>query len=128
MKLITLSSLFLVLALSACSQNIKTDSKAEENYAKSLLRSALSEKGTHNLVDKKTIIIKDSSMATAIAEPILFNIYKKENIIAQRPYQIHNIDNYWILQGTLKEGYKGGCFLIIIDSRTCEIIQITHGK
>jgi hypothetical protein len=30
--------------------------------------------------------------------------------------------------GTLPTGYLGGTFLIIIDSRNCQILKLIHGK
>ena len=59
---------------------------------------------------------------------MLFSIYGKDNIIKQSPYEIYFIDNYWVIGGTLPKEYLGGTFLIIIDSRNCKIIRITHGK
>jgi len=88
----------------------------------------LSGKSQHNIIDNKTIIIKDSSTAINVAEPILFSIYGKNNITEQRPYEIYFIDNYWVLTGTLPKGSAGGTFLIIIDSRNSKVLRITHGK
>lgn len=92
------------------------------------LKSALNDKTQHNVVNSKTIIIKDSLTATSVAEPILFGIYGKSKITTQRPYEIYHIKNYWVLTGTLKKGWTGGTFLIIIDDRNSKIIKITHGK
>lgn len=99
-----------------------------EFYAEQELKSALSDKSQHNLIDNKTSIIKDSLTIINIVESILFSIYGEDNIINQRPYEIYKIDSYWILTGTLSNGKVGGTFLIIIDSRDCKIIRITHGK
>jgi len=97
-------------------------------HAKEELSEALNTKGIHNVVDNKSAIIKDSLTAINVAEPILFSIYGRENIIKQKPYEIYNIDNHWILTGTLPEGFMGGTFLIIIDDRNSRVIRITHGK
>ncbi|HNI44451.1 MAG TPA: YbbC/YhhH family protein, partial [Chitinophagales bacterium] len=78
--------------------------------------------------DNKTAIIKDSLTAINVAEPILFSIYGKDNITKQRPYEVYFKDNYWLITGTLPSGWKGGTFLIIIDSRDCKVIRISHGK
>lgn len=96
------------------------------DHAKHELQEALQDNG-HNLVNGKDIIIKDSVTAIGVAEPILFGIYTKENIIKQRPYEIHHIDNYWVINGILKYDV-GGTFLCIIDERTGEVLRITHGK
>ena len=99
-----------------------------KSNAEKELKTALSEKTQHNFIDNKTAIIKDSVTAISVVEPILFSIYGKDNITKQRPYEIYFIDNYWVIEGTLPQEYKGGTFLIIIDSRDCKIIKITHGK
>ena len=99
-----------------------------KSYAEQELKSALADKSQHNVIDSKTIIIKDSETAISIAEPILFSIYGKDNITKQQPYENYFIDNYWVISGTLPKKYLGGTFLIIIDARDCKIVRITHGK
>ncbi|KAF2508281.1 YbbC/YhhH family protein [Flavobacterium foetidum] len=116
----------LLATLSSCAQNKRLILGKE--YAKEELKNALSKKPQHNVVNNKEIIIKDSITATKIAEPILYNIYGKENIEKQRPYEIYLLENYWVISGTLPENYLGGTFLIIIDARNSQIIKITHGK
>ena len=96
--------------------------------ANSELEATLKDSHTNNVINNKTVIIKDSTTAVAIAEPILFGIYGKKNIIKQKPYEIHHIDNYWVLAGTLPKGWKGGTFLIILDDRNCRVLKIIHGK
>lgn len=97
------------------------------DHAKQELQEAL-QNNSHNLVNGKNIIIKDTLTAISVAEPILFGIYTKENIIKQRPYEIHHIDNYWVINGTLQTGFRGGTFVCIIDDRTGTILRITHSK
>ncbi|MFL9838816.1 NTF2 fold immunity protein [Flavobacterium sp. ST-75] len=97
------------------------------DHAKQELQEALND-NNHNVVNGKNIIIKDSITAIGVAEPILFGLYTKENIIKQHPYEIHHIDNYWVINGTLQTGFRGGTFLCIIDDRTGKILRITHGK
>lgn len=89
---------------------------------------ALSDSAVHNMVNSQSILIKDKEMALAIAEPILFDIYGKANILQQKPYEVQYVEVYWVISGTLKEGWRGGTFLIIIDSRNGQILRITHGK
>ncbi|WP_330443664.1 NTF2 fold immunity protein [Flavobacterium sp. C4GT6] len=97
------------------------------DHAKQELQEALQDNG-HNIVNGKDVIIKDTVTAIDVAESILFEIYTKDNIIKQRPYEIHHIDNYWVINGTLQKGFRGGTFLCIIDDRTGEVLKITHGK
>ncbi|PIF29640.1 NTF2 fold immunity protein of polymorphic toxin system component [Flavobacterium sp. 9] len=116
----------LLVTLGSCAQN-KRLVLGEEN-AKQELKEALTKKVQHNVIDYKKLIIKDSLTAIKIAEPILFDIYGKENIEQQKPYENYLLENYWVISGTLPEDYKGGTFLIIIDARNSQVIKITHGK
>ncbi len=99
-----------------------------KSHAEQELKLALNDSISHNLIDNTSVIIKDSLTAINIAESILFDIYGKRIITKQRPYETYFIDNYWIITGTLPKGWKGGTFLIIIDSRNNKILRITHGK
>ena len=126
-KIIFFSTLF-IFTLTACGQTQDNRIILGKSYAEQELKSVLAGKSQHNLIDNKTVIIKDSSTAINVAEPILFSIYGKANITKQRPYEVYFIDNYWVLTGTLPKGWIGGTFLIIIDSRNSKILRITHGK
>ena len=118
----------LTFTLTACAQTKGNRTILGKLYAAQELKSALTDKSQHNVIDNKTVIIKDSLTAIEVAEPILFSIYGKDNIIKQRPYETYFIDSYWVICGTLPKEYLGGTFLLIIDSRDCKIIRITHGK
>ncbi|WP_290858601.1 NTF2 fold immunity protein [Flavobacterium sp.] len=109
------------------SQNLNNQKNNNRIIAENELEIALSKKSVNNFSQKETII-KDSLSAISIAETILFNIFDKTSILEQKPYDIHHINNYWIISGILPKGYKGGTFLIIIDDRNSEVIRITHGK
>ncbi|MFT3705542.1 MAG: NTF2 fold immunity protein [Agriterribacter sp.] len=119
---------FLTFTLTACGQTNAGRIILGKSYAEQALKSVLAHKPQHNVIDNKTIIIKDSVTAVNIAEPILFCIYGKDNITRQRPYEVYFIDNYWVIMGTIPEMFLGGTFLIILDARDCRIIRITHGK
>ncbi len=118
----------LTFAMAACGQTKNDRIILGKSFAEQELKSALTDKSRHNVIDNKTVIIKDSLMAINLVEPILFSIYGKDNITKQRPYEIYFIDNYWLITGTLPKEYVGGTFLIIVDSRDSRIIKITHGK
>lgn len=130
MKMIKALNLLILLAftLAACGQPNNNRTILGKSYAERELQSALADKSQHNVIDSKTVIIKDSITALSIVEPILYSIYGKDNIVKQRPYEIYFIDNYWLIIGTLPKETLGGTFLIIIDSRDCRIIKVTHGK
>ena len=118
----------LTFTLTACGQTKGDRTILGKAYAEQELKSSLADKSKHNVIDNKTAIIKDSLTAINVAEPILFSIYGKDNITKQRPYEVYFKDNYWLITGTLPSGWKGGTFLIIIDSRDCKVIRISHGK
>jgi hypothetical protein len=82
---------------------------------------------TSNLFNGKVLLETKDELIT-FAEPFLFKIYGKQNILKQRPYEIYLFNEYWIMMGTLPKGYVGGTFTIAVNRKTCEIIGITHGK
>lgn len=120
--------IFLIFILVACKQS--KNNKNIEGRANAIqeLKSSLTDTLQHNVIDDKQIIIKDSLTAISIAEPILYSIYGKDNIIKQRPYDVYLIDYFWVIKGTLSQESLGGVFLIILDSRNARIIRITHEK
>lgn len=91
----------LTFTLTACGQTKGDRTILGKSYAEQELKSALTDKLHHNVIDNKTAIINDSLTAISIAEPILFSIYGKNNITEQRPYEIYFRDNYWVITGTL---------------------------
>ncbi|MBB4036290.1 hypothetical protein GGR21_002192 [Dysgonomonas hofstadii] len=132
MKTIFLFMLLLV-TLNCCSQNKKDNTERllfGREHAEKELRESLSDSLIHNVIGKDKILIKEEADAVKIAEVVLFSIYSEENIIRQHPYEVHFIDNYWIISGTfpLEPRMVGGTFLIIIDARDSRILRITHGK
>ena len=122
--------LLLGLTLTACGQsNCRANWTIQgEKHAKDELKTALTDTTIHNVINPKTILLKDEGKAIEFAEQILFDLYGKKEIKNQRPYEAYNIDNYWVISGTLSKGMFGGTFLIIIDSRDCRVVRITHGK
>jgi NTF2 fold immunity protein len=102
-----------------------------ESHAREELKNTLSDKTLHNVLNYEEVIIKDSKSAINIAESIVFGIYGKDNIVAQKPYEAYLIDDYWVISGTspkFPKGMRGGNFMIIMDARDCKVIRITHGK
>jgi len=112
-----------VFVFNSCAQ-----SDANRIYAEKELKLALKNEKQHNVINNKDLILKDEASAVKMAEIVLFNVYGEKSIKEQKPYEIHLINDYWVISGTLKEGYLGGTFLIIINAKNSEIIKITHGK
>jgi hypothetical protein len=73
-------------------------------------------------------LINNYVTAIAIAEPILFNTFGKEQILEERPYEVYLIDGYWYIAGTIPKGWKGGGFEIIFSALDGKIIKLTHYK
>lgn len=119
-KFILISALF--LSYYCNSQNIdKPNAEKELNFA-------LSNQKQHNVLDNGENLLKDSTTAIKVAETILFGIYGKENIEGEKPYETYLIKNYWVIQGSLPEGSKGGTFIIILNAKNAAVIKISHGK
>jgi len=118
----------------SCSEKIVSNKIFIENknreYAISELQNALK---NNKIVPKSEINysakpIPDSKSAVNIAEKILFEVYGKEEIKEQRPYNVVFQDDYWIINGTQAKPAIGGVFLIIINSKDGKIIELIHGE
>jgi hypothetical protein len=118
--------IFLIVVLILLGLSTYGQTKSD-SVARAILKASLTDKELHNVLNFKEPIIKDSTIAVAVAEPLLFGIYGKSNILKQKPYFIRHIDNYWLISGTL-HSQVGGTFLIIIDAMDNKVIRITHGK
>lgn len=96
-----------------------------EVIAREQLNEALEGKGQVFTWDT---LIRNSSTAISIAEPLLFNVFGKDQILSEKPYEVHLIDGYWYISGTIPKGSKGGGFEIIFSAKNAEIIRLTHYK
>ena len=96
-----------------------------EEYAKEILAKVLSGEKYNALTD--IVVIPDKETAIEFTEKILFRVYGKETIESQKPYETYLIDEYWVIFGTL-HFELGGTFLIVINSKTGEVINIGHEK
>jgi hypothetical protein len=122
------SAFLMLLTITAYNQGNNERTALGKSYAKKELMAVLSRKTQHNVINNNTVVIKDSMTAISVAEPILFSIYGKNNIIEQRPYEVYLIDNYWIIWRTLTKNFLGGTFLIILNAKDSKILRISHGK
>lgn len=62
-------------------------------------------------------LVPDKETAVQIAEIVLFRLYGKEAIIAERPYEVKEKDYIWWISGTLKGNPMGSPHKIAISSR-----------
>jgi len=124
MKYTKIVSLLVLLAFSTCS-HYKEGTQKGRAYAERELMSALGGKIPEDSVSAQNFIIKDCHAAVNIAEPLLFNIYGKEKIESERPYEVYLIRHYWVITGSMSDWglYEGGKLLIIIDACNGHIIK-----
>lgn len=73
-------------------------------------------------------LVPDESTAEVLAEAILFKVYGEDVIADERPYEIHLVDGYWVIRGTLSTGTDGGTFEIIINSMNAQVVKINHTR
>lgn len=125
MKITLISLLIIMSSCNSISQDFGGRIVIGKRYAMEEIKKALSNKNALPFYDT---LIKDKETAIAIAEPILFKIYGKPNIIEQRPYECYMIDGYWYISGTLPKSWTGGVFEIIISSKDACVIKLSHGK
>jgi hypothetical protein len=62
-----------------------------KEYARTMIKQAINNKNDKPFYDT---LIPDKQTAIGIAEKMLFKIYGKKNIVAQRPYESYLIDGY----------------------------------
>lgn len=84
--------------------------------------------GKHSKFPTDKPLLADKNIAVAVAEPMLFNIYGKDNIMRQRPYEVYLVFGFWYVAGTLPKDSEGGTFEIIIEASTSRVIGVNHGK
>ncbi|GAT63235.1 NTF2 fold immunity protein [Paludibacter jiangxiensis] len=78
---------------------------------------------------KNTVLVPDTATAVKIAETYLFEVYGKDKIVEERPYEIGKINEYWYITGSLpKYSMCGGTFEILLEASTGKVVKIGHGK
>ena len=121
-----MKSLFLLLVIMT-SINLSAQNDGDRRYAEDELKLALA-KGKPRVEGPPQVILKDSTTAVSVAEPILFAEYGKV-ITMERPYKIFRLKQYyWVIMGTLPEDAMGGNFVIVLDARDCRVLRLTHYK
>ena len=120
--------LTLIFSNITCAQDSDNRTYLGKENAEYQLKEVIANNKLHNIINLTNKIIKSNETLIKIVEPILFDIYGKNNIEKQKPYEINDFENYYVINGTLKKEHIGGVFLIIIDKRNSQILKITHGK
>lgn len=99
----------------------------DKKYAEEQLELALKIDYDRTKMNSKLIPKKEN--AIKYAELILFEHYGKKQIEFEKPYQVYQIDDYWVIFGTIpKKNYKGGVFELVFDSWNGKIMRLSHGK
>ena len=111
-----------------CAQSSDNKTSISRQHAEYLLNEVITDNKLHNVIDSTYTVIKNEEILIKVIEPILFGIYDKENIEEQKPYKIYDIENYYVVSGSLEKDSFGGTFIIIIDKRNAQILKITHGR
>jgi hypothetical protein len=133
-KIVSLSAIFFIISCTKTYTinddiaSYKITKGNDRKYAEETLQEVLTTNKDHNVIQPNTIIIKSPETAIKALEPILFDIYGEKNIMEQRPYEVSDFKDYYVINGTLDVNSIGGTFLIIINKKNGEIIKITHGK
>ncbi len=123
--------LTILLLFSTCTftwgQQSRVNSVHNKELAQKIVHQTLAADSLRKDKRSSLILLQDSAQVIAIAEQILFKAYGQKHILDQRPYHLYNIDNYWIMFGTLHYS-KGGTFNIIIDAYDCRVLDMYHEK
>ena len=121
-------SFLMTVSFSSCGQGFKNRVVLGEQSAKEQVRLAI-------LADKNSVkppyykaLLTSKEVAIAVAEPMLFNIYGRDNIVRQRPYEVYLVDGFWYIAGTLPKDSLGGTFEMVIDASNSRVVDVKHGK
>jgi len=78
-------------------------------------------------MNKSLDYVPNEETAIKIAQSVLEPIYGHQ-IYEQAPFiaKLHN--GIWKIEGTLKEGKRGGVAYVEIDKKNGKIYKITHGR
>ena len=71
-------------------------------------------------------VVSDKETAIRITEAILSPIYGKKATRGQRPYQVTLNDGKWTVDGTVRPGFVGGSFHVIILQRDARVVEIGY--
>src|SRR5437660_12201647 len=71
-------------------------------------------------------VVSDKETAIRIAEAILFPVYGEDAIRGQRPYQVTLNDEKWTVDGTVRPGFVGGSFDVVILHRDACVLECGH--
>jgi hypothetical protein len=119
------SGLLVMVAHATYGQSLSNRTELGQAHAQHLVERAV--KDTAKLAFHK-LLLPTQATAVCVAEPILFGIYGKRNIVKERPYEVYFLGDFWYIAGTLPKGYRGGTFEIIINAKDSRVVFLAHGR
>lgn len=66
--------------------------------------------------------------ARDIAKIVLYTVYGRSKIRKQRPFRIHKVGDFWVMEGSFNKPGRGGVFRIVINSTNGCVEYLVHGK
>ena len=101
------------------------DTVIYEEIDHSIYASGVDPYGVYN---RENGIVPSEKTATEIVKAVLIPIYGSK-ISSQVPFRVSLWNKrYWCVRGSLKKGWEGGTFQILIDKVDGKICSISHGK
>ena len=79
------------------------------------------------ITSSKDTLIATPEAAAIIAKAAVISIYDEE-CAKEQPYKIVSNSIYWIVSGTLRDGYVGGTFTMVIRKKDGKIEHYYHEK
>jgi hypothetical protein len=119
----------LLFTFETTAQKNFVESQIGKQLAQVELNQTIFKEKVNNVVNSKFSLIKTGQTAVAVAEPLLFSVYGERTIIESRPYDVHKIDNYWVILGkNAREaaGSGGGYFLLILHETDSRVIRMDY--
>ncbi len=131
MKPIHLFIVFFLLPFTSevAAQNNFVSSQIGKQLAEHELNQTILKEKVGNVVNTKFNLLKNSHTAIAVAEPILFATYGEKTIVDQRPYEVHQVKDYWVILGkNAREaaGSEKGYFLIILNKFDSRVFRMDY--
>ncbi|MCR9182405.1 MAG: YbbC/YhhH family protein [Flavobacteriaceae bacterium] len=131
MKPIHLFIVFFLLTFTSevAAQNNFVSSQIGKQLAEYELNQTLLKERVGNVVNTKFNLLKNSKTAIAVAEPLLFATYGEKTIVDQRPYEVHQVEDYWVILGkSAREaaGSEKGYFLIILNKFDSRVFRMDY--
>jgi hypothetical protein len=114
----------IVLCLSVATGWAEPRHELGPEWAKRYLSEAFSGKAESYKPEEGYVPNKETAITIAVT--VLGPIYGKDKIEAESPFFAYLVDGYWIIKGSLPEGWKGGTAVVVISKTSGEIIHLTH--